>query len=96
MPKKGETNNPAGRTVGSKNRRTIEWESFGKDFLADTMPLFSETITKWMESGDTDLQYKAMSLTTDVIEYFKPKLSRAQLSGAEDAPPLIIKINGSI
>lgn len=94
--RKGMTNNRKGREVGSKNVRTLEWEQFGKDFLAEAMPKLRETINEWYDSGDPDLQYKAGVLTTDVLEYFKPKMSRTEVSGVEGAPPLQIIISERI
>ncbi len=84
MPfKEGESGNPNGRPVGAKSKKTLEWEQFGKEFLAGAMPKFAQIVDDWMDSDDADLQYKAMGLTRDMIEYFKPKLSRTQLSGDE-------------
>ncbi len=84
MPfEEGKSGNPNGRPIGAKSKKTLEWEQFGKNFLEGTMPRFAEIVEEWMDSDDNDLRYKAMGLTRDMIEYFKPKLSRAQLSSDE-------------
>ena len=89
MPSKGVINNPNGRPVGSKNQRTLEWEEFGKDFVADALPKVARFINDCMDSGDEELQFKAASLTLDVLEYFKPKQARITHAGDESAPVII-------
>jgi hypothetical protein len=89
MPSKGVINNPNGRPVGTKNVRTLEWEAFGKDFVAEALPKVAVFIHECMDSRDEDLKFKAASLTLDVLEYFKPKQARITHSGDEKAPVII-------
>jgi hypothetical protein len=89
MPSKGVINNPNGRPVGTKNVRTLEWEAFGKDFVAEALPKVAVFINECMDSRDEDLKFKAASLTLDVLEYFKPKQARVTHAGDEKAPVII-------
>ena len=89
MPSKGVINNPNGRPIGTKNVRTLEWEAFGKDFVAEALPKVAVFINECMDSRDEDLKFKAASLTLDVLEYFKPKQARITHSGDEKAPVII-------
>jgi hypothetical protein len=89
MPSKGIINNPNGRPLGSLNKKTLEWEEFGKDFVADALPKVAKFINECMDSRDEDLKFKAAGLTLDVLEYFKPKQARITHSGDEKAPVII-------
>ena len=86
---KGMTNNPNGRPLGSLNQKTLEWEEFGRDFVADALPKVAVFINECMDSKDEDLKFKAAGLTLDVLEYFKPKQARITHSGDEKAPVII-------
>jgi hypothetical protein len=86
---KGMTNNPNGRPLGSLNKKTLEWEEFGRTFVAEALPKVAEFINECMDSRDEDLKFKAASLTLDVLEYFKPKQARITHSGDEKAPVII-------
>jgi hypothetical protein len=89
MPSKGIINNPNGRPPGSLNKKTLEWEEFGRDFVADALPKVAEFINECMDSRDEDLRFKASALALDVLEYFKPKQARITHSGDEKAPVII-------
>jgi len=73
---KGHTNNPAGKPVGTKNRKTLEWEAFGKDFTSEAMPRVKDIMAR--ANNDDYMKYFAM-----LIEYFQPKLARTELTGTE-------------
>ena len=77
--KKGQSGNPAGREPGSKNLRTLEWEAFGKAIIEGNLA--------WMQSHLEDLKEEqpaaAFDRLVELMEYFKPKLSRQELK----APP---------
>lgn len=95
MPSKGVINNPNGRPVGSLNKRTLEWEEFGKDFVADALPKVAQFINECMDSRDEDLRFKASSLALDVLEYFKPKQARITHAG-DEKKPVIIHVHGDL
>lgn len=73
--KKGVSGNPKGRTPGSKNQRTLEWEEFGRAMIEGNL--------EWMQSHMNRVKWsdpdKAFALLMDLMEYFKPKLSRAEV-----------------
>lgn len=76
---KGQSGNPKGREPGSKNVRTQQWEEFGKAIIEGNLD--------WMQEQIDSLKAKqpaaAFGLLMDLMEYFKPKLSRTELK----APP---------
>lgn len=81
---KGQTNNPKGRNVGSKNKKTIAWTHLG-GFLTENAAERAKDIM--MDSDDTDfMKYYVM-----LLEYFKPKQARTELTG-EDGNPISIQI----
>ena len=96
MPKKGVSNNPNGRPKGALNKRTLEWEEFGREFIADTLPTSKEVVQTWLESGDEDLQYKALNIVTGLLEYFKPKQARVAHIGDNAEPPVQIIVRKDI
>jgi len=79
--KKGQTNNPNGRKKGSKNKRTIEWEQLGEFITAEGAKRAAKIM---MECEDEQFMnhYKSM------LEYFKPKQARTEITGDPDAPVL--------
>jgi hypothetical protein len=86
---KGMTNNPNGRPLGSLNQKTLEWEEFGRTFVAEALPKVATFINECMDSRDEDLKFKASALTLDVLEYFKPKQARVTMAGDSKAPVVI-------
>jgi len=86
---KGMTNNPNGRPLGSLNQKTLEWEEFGRTFVAEALPKVAIFINECMDSRDEDLKFKASALTLDVLEYFKPKQARVTMAGDSKAPVVI-------
>lgn len=74
---KGRTNNTKGRTPGSKNKKTIEWEEFGRQLFDAGLP----RILAILESGDDD---DVMKIMIPMIEYFKPKLARTENNNTND------------
>ena len=83
------TNNPNGRPLGSLNQKTLEWEEFGRTFVAEALPKVATFINECMDSRDEDLKFKASALTLDVLEYFKPKQARVTMAGDSKAPVVI-------
>jgi hypothetical protein len=86
---KGMTNNPNGRPLGSLNKKTLEWEEFGRTFVAEALPKVAEFVNECMDSNDEDLKFKASNLALDVLEYFKPKQARVTVAGDQKAPVVI-------
>lgn len=71
MPEKGKTNNPNGRPKGSKNAKSIQWEALG-DSIVST---HAERFNKFLASAEDEDFAKYF---TQVLEHFKPKLSRTE------------------
>ncbi len=64
------------RPVGSKNTKTEQWEKFSVWFVTQGM----ERLQKEMEQ----LEGKDYVTTVrDMLEYFKPKLARTELTGKD-------------
>lgn len=68
-----------GKPAGAVNKRTLEWEAFGKAIIEGNLG--------WMQDHLEDLKADnpeaAFDRLVDLMEYFKPKLSRQELK----APP---------
>lgn len=71
--KKGESGNLAGKPPGTKSKKTLEWEEFGRELLEKGMPRALDILST---CEDEDF----MNNFTSLIEYFKPKLARTELS----------------
>lgn len=72
MPKKGETNNPKGRTPGTKNKKTLEWEALGDAITGKGAERFMEILDS-MDEADFTKNYLM------ILEYFKPKQQRSEV-----------------
>lgn len=70
--KKGRTNNPNGRPVGSRNRRTEQWQLFVDYCLNGGLEKFQDELNK-LEGKD----YVAAFIS--IIEFHKPKLARSEM-----------------
>ena len=89
------TNNPNGRPLGSLNQKTLEWDEFGKSFVAEALPKVAAFINECMDSKDEYLKFRAASLALDVLEYFKPKQARITHTG-DDKAPVIIQVHSDL
>ena len=73
---KGHTNNPNGRPVGSKSQKTLDWEA-----MRDKMTgAFTDRSIEYIENlwkVDPD---KAFDAYLKLIEYFKPKQQRTDIT----------------
>jgi hypothetical protein len=77
MPiQKGHTNNPSGRSVGSKNKRTKEWEALGESIVNEHTERFNRLLAEIKDDAFLDKYIQ-------ILEYFKPKLARTTLEGGE-------------
>lgn len=72
MPqKKGQTGNPNGRPVGSKNERTKQWEALGDAIRSKHADRFNAILDELPPEKFVDVFLRAM-------EYFEPKLARTE------------------
>ena len=73
---KGRTNNINGRPIGSKNVRTQEWEMIKDAFLTK----HTERANRVLASLEDD---KFLDAYLKLLEYFKPKLQRSEVTNSE-------------
>lgn len=66
----------AGSKPGSKKKKTLEWENFGKKVLDQGMPRFLEIL-----KDSDDEQFAKVFI--QIIEYFKPKLARTEIKNPD-------------
>lgn len=95
MPLPGSTNNPKGRTPGSKNERTKQWDALAKAITEVHADRFNDILIDFMNHDDPEMQEKGCHMFMQVLEYFKPKQARVTHAGDKDEP-IIIKIHGNI
>ena len=69
---KGQTNNPNGRKIGTKNKKSIEWEALGEAIRNKHAKRFNEELDK-LEGREFIKAY------TNIINYFKPKLQNTSI-----------------
>lgn len=72
---KGKSGNSKGRPEGSKNERTVQWESLSESIISTHTERFNEI----MHSAK-DPEFVGMFL--QVLEYFKPKLGRTDMNAS--------------
>ena len=85
---KGYTNNPNGRPIGSKNQKTIQWETFSQYMMKEGLEKFQIELMK-LKGRDY------VSSILQLMEFFKPKYQRTELTGVDGAPirkEIIIKL----
>ena len=87
---KGQTNNSSGRPVGSKNKRTEQWEQLGESITGQQAEKFNEFLDKLWGSRNDEDKMIASELYLKTLEYFKPKQARNTIVGDADAPVQII------
>lgn len=76
-----------GKPLGAKNKKTLEWEEFGKQLLDVGLPRVIEI----MQTCDDD---KLIENFSKLLSYFKPQLARAEVTGKDgkDLPQPIINV----
>lgn len=75
MPfKKGKSGNPVGKPKGAKDKRTIQWESFSAYCMEGGLERFAQELNT-LEGKDYTNAF------TNLLEFFKPKLARTELTG---------------
>jgi hypothetical protein len=87
---KGQTNNASGRPVGSKNKRTEQWEQLGESITGQQAEQFNDFLNKLWGSRNDEDKMIASELYLKTLEYFKPKQARNTIVGDADAPVQII------
>jgi len=87
---KGRTNNVHGRKKGTKNNRTLEWETLKSSITGDNAEHFQEFMYRLWSSPDPKDHLRAAELFLQILEYFKPKQSRIQHTGDQGGPVQII------
>ena len=87
---KGQTNNASGRPVGSKNKRTEQWEQLGESITGQQAEQFNAFLDKLWNSRNDEDKMIASELYLKTLEYFKPKQARTVHAGDNDAPVNII------
>ena len=83
---KGKSGNDKGKPKGVKAKKTVEWENFGKELTSHGVIRAKKIMDKAKDDQFMDYFFK-------LIEYFKPKLERTELtgSGGKDLiPPTIV------
>jgi hypothetical protein len=87
---KGQTNNASGRPVGSKNKRTEQWEQLGESITGQQAEQFNAFLDKLWSSRNDEDKMIASELYLKTLEYFKPKQARQTIVGEADSPVQII------
>lgn len=83
---KGRTNNLRGKPSGTKCKKTLEWEAIGKDLTGRHTANVNKLLDK-LYKNDPDAFLRVYTM---LIEYFKPKLARTELTGKDGKEPLTI------
>lgn len=87
---KGQTNNSSGRPVGSKNKRTEQWEALGESITGQQAEKFNDFLDKLWSSRNDEDKMIASELYLKTLEYFKPKQARQTIVGEGHSPVQII------
>ena len=84
---KGNNNNPKGRGKGTKNKRTNTWEAFADYCLNGGLERYQRELDSLKGKAFVDA-------FTTLLEFHKPKLSRAETkhSGSITMNPPIINV----
>ena len=87
--KPGQSGNPAGRTVGSKNEINQEIRQAFSILLYNQLP----NLEAWLEAAAKKDPIKAADLMLRISERFLPSLQRTEITGAEGTAFSPITIN---
>jgi len=90
MPKKGHTNNPKGKPAGTKSQKTLDWEA-----MRDKMTgAFTDKSIAYIENLWKRDEEKAFDAYLKLIEYFKPKQQRTDLTtnGKDITPAFVVTV----
>lgn len=81
-----------GRTKGTKNLRTLQWEELGKEIMETHGAKFSQLLERLWNSPRRADQIRAAELFLKSAEFFKPKLQRVYAMDANPVAPPVINI----
>jgi hypothetical protein len=97
MPfKKGISGNPEGKPKGARNEKTLQWEALGESIVGMQAENFNTYLQELWAKEDTIDKQKAADLYLKVLAYFKPMLSRAELSHEIPEDGIVFKMpNGN-
>jgi hypothetical protein len=89
MPKKGVSNNPAGKPKGTLAKATI----VGREAIGRFVDGNAETVMSWLhEIKEQNGALAAFNAYMSVVEYHIPKLSRAEYVGDKEKPIAIADV----
>lgn len=74
-------NKEGGRTKGSKNTKTKDWEEMREFIKSDLVPNYVDKVKQMMDSADERIVVQGMDKMLHILEYFAPKLGRTELVG---------------
>ena len=80
---KGRTNNAKGKPKGIKSARILQWEALGEALISK----HSERANRILDDCDDDVFFDNY---TKLLEYFRPKLARTELTG-NDGDAIVIR-----
>ena len=84
MPfKPGKSGNPDGRPVGTVSLKTQQWEQMAEFVLSDALPAYKANLMEQLTSPDAGERNEGMRHLENVLEYFKPKLARTEVTGKD-------------
>lgn len=90
-PRKGSTNNAAGRPKGIPNKATQDARRAIGEFVDGN----AHRLTEWLDAVAVEDPAKAFNLFQSVIEYHVPKLQRQEITGKEGGA-VQVDINGDV
>lgn len=96
MPKGFQKGNKLGHLQKGKPKfRTQQWDNFGVKYLSEFTGKYVELMNK-LSNGDikglTPGHLRFMEEFKDLLEYFRPKLARTELTGQDGGPIDLVTI----
>lgn len=73
----------SGAKKGTKYKKTKEWEAFGKLIIENGVGAYAENLELMLLSDNKQDAAEGMKRFEAIMEYFRPKLSRAELGGLD-------------
>ena len=80
---KGRTNNPGGKPVGTKAKRTLQWEALGDAIQTEHTDRFNRVLSEMPDDKFAEMYIK-------VLEYFKPKYNRTDLTSDGEKVEIVV------
>ena len=87
MARRKGTIKTGGKVKGSKNKKTLEWEEFGRTLVG------AKNLERAVHIMETSEPALFMKYFANLLEYFKPKLNRTEITG-KDGEALFKAFNG--